>query len=330
MDAHDAPLPAPDKQARRAIVAHAAVERDGPLPARIGDEITRILGVVLRRISTEVEQLSYRQWQFRMPGKNRHARLQVAAGWLRIGLSMSRLPASIDSKSIANLLTGNARIKGGPRIIICPVRHERRLVIDLPLEILPWDDEAELESLLATAITSLGNALNKKPADAVRPTHRPLFCERLDAILEDDGWSVYRGEDDGLEVPLEVPGRHFTAAINLDDHGIHLRVPLFTEEFASASYPCRSATTLMLCLATSHLRMVKATGSRRRLGLEVSLPLAAVTAALLLHGCAALSVALQQLAAEAELLIADRRLAKLYLSNPGFPKATLAVSHSRR
>ena len=79
--------------------------------------------------------------------------------------------------------------------------------------------------------------------------------------------------------------------------------------------------TVLLWLMASHVRMVKATRSRRALALEVSILPPHTGAAALAHGCAALSAALQQLATEAKLLAAHDRLAKIYLLNLGLSTA---------
>jgi hypothetical protein len=68
--------------------------------------------------------------------------------------------------------------------------------------------------------------------------------------------------------------------------------------------------------------MVKPARSRRTLALEVSLPPGHCNTIGLGHACAALSVALQQFAAEAALLVADENLAQTYLSNLGFSTST--------
>ena len=67
--------------------------------------------------------------------------------------------------------------------------------------------------------------------------------------------------------------------------------------------------------------MVRPVRYRRMLSLEVRLSERCLSASGLKHGFAALSIAAQQLIAEARLLIDDERLAKVYLSNLGFKAA---------
>jgi hypothetical protein len=147
------------------------------------------------------------------------------------------------------------------------------------------------------------------------------LCAQLESIFEESDWPLRKVDDFNIEVPLEIPGSYYAADLSQDNIGLRLNVPIFTNEYATASSASRSAISVLLWAITSRVRMVKPVLCGKRLGLEVSLPSGLVMAASVAHGCAALAFTLQQFVNEAELLIADEHLAQLYLSNLGFQKA---------
>lgn len=321
MNTIDVPMVAADDNVRWATISNAGAGNNALMLDSINGDIAQRMGLILGRIATGVEEISYRQWQFCVPGTNRNAQLHLSARWLSIGLPMRVLPRPIDGKLIDSTLSRNARIKGSPRIIGSSAGHERRLVVDIPVDVLPWDSEPELDKLIAAEISAMSSALDKKLSHADNPRQARLSYEQLETIFEEAGWSIRKGEDDGLEVPLEVPGCYYIASLSQGNNITRLSVPIFVNELSSGSYASRNAITVLLWLITSHVRMVKPTSTRRALGLEVSLPAGLVKAASLAHACAALSATLQHFVAEAELLIADEYLAQIYLSNLDFQKA---------
>jgi hypothetical protein len=290
------------------------------MPALAGSERSAALGAILRRITTVLAEPSHGHWQFRMPGVRRAARVELSAEWLSISLSLRVLSKPMDCKLIGTMLSRNARIEGSPRII--GRRLRRQLVADIPVELLSWESESELETLVAATIASVGAALDASVQHPPVSPQAQLPREQLAAMFDEAEWPTRADEGDGLDVPLEVPGTYLAASVRHDGSSTRLSVPILVNELASAPYKCRSAVTVLLWLVASRVRMVKPTRSRRALGLEVSLPPGPVKAEALAHGCAALSAALQAFVTEAGLLAADECLAQTYLSNLGFQTPT--------
>jgi len=277
------------------------------------------IGAALGRLTTLLEERADGQWRFRLPGMRRSARAKLSAEWLCLSVSLRTLQKPMDVRLIGATLRRNARIDGSPRIIGFRERRRRELVVDIPTDLLPWQSESEIERMLAASISSLGAALNSKPAFAAMPRQAHLPREELEAIFDEAGWPTRYGEDDGLQVPLDVLGSYLTATVKHDGSSTALSVSILENQPSSVPDACRGAVAVLLWLVASRVRLVKPTRSKRALALDVTL--GAVTAAELAHGCAALSTALQQLVDEAKLLIANEHLAQVYLSNLGFETA---------
>lgn len=288
----------------------------------IGDDLSRSITGILQRLTTNIEEPSYRLWQFRIPGTKRNSQLRLTSRWFSISLPLRACPRVIDYKLIDNCFKHNSRLHGSPRIILSPVGSERRLVIELPIDLLPIDSEEDLEELIATEIASLRDANGKNHSPATSTTSAPqLSCSQLESVFEESDWPIRKVDDFNIEVPLEIPGHYYAANISQDSAGLRLSVPIFTNEYATASPTCRRAASVFLWAITSRVRMVKPVLAGKRLALEVSLPSGLIMAATVAHGCAALAVTLQQFVDEAELLIASEQLAQIFLSNFGFQKA---------
>jgi len=281
-----------------------------------------MLDAAIRSISTGYARPSHLQWAIRAAGMRRNVNVELSDRWLSVSLSLRLLRSPTSLKIIGTMLRRNARMDGCCRII-GPCRQDRRqIVTDMAVDLLPWDSEAELGLLLSRAITGLNAALStsrrhsKLPAPAAPPRGQAEAC------FVDAGWPSQPGAGECLEVPLEVPGNYFVANVDYDGASTRLCVPILPGEYGVASAASRSAVSVLLWMTASSIRMVKPVRSRRAPGLEVSLLPQHCNATGLGHACATLSVALQHCAAEAALLVADERLAQVYLSNLGFPTSS--------
>ncbi len=283
------------------------------------------LDAILRRTTTVLSDSTFDQWHIRLPGTRRRARLQLSTEWLNMSLPLRALDRSPDPELIGGMLDHNARIQSSARIIGSGLQRQRRLDVDVPADLLPWDSESELDTLIAALLESIATAMNAIGRPRAIPPQTPMPRGQLEEALDEAGWPAQAGEAESfegpLEVPLEVSGTYVAARISHDGRSTRLTVPMLVDELAGASYACRNGVIVLLWLIASRVRMVKATRSRRVLALEVSLLPGYAGAAALAHGCAALSAALQQVATEAKLLAADDRLAQIYLSNLGLSTA---------
>jgi hypothetical protein len=79
---------------------------------------------------------------------------------------------------------------------------------------------------------------------------------------------------------------------------------------------------VLLWVVACRIRLVKPVRKGSALGIEAALPLAHDPAAMAGHVCAALSFAAQQFLSEAQRLVADPALARIYLANMGFESAS--------
>ncbi len=291
------------------------------LPSPAGGGSLEQLGAVLRRITTVLAEPSYGQWDIRMPEMRRIARVELSAEWLRMSLPLRALTRSPDAELIGGMLDRNARIFSSPRIIGPGLQRQRQIVIDVAIDLFPWDSEAALETFTAGVIESIGAAVDAISRPSATPPPAELPREELVRAFDEAGWPVQSSKAERLEVPLEVPDTYLAARISHDSRSTRLTVPMLVDELAAAPRECRYAVIVLLWLMVSRVRMVKATRSRRALALEVSLLPGHTGAAALAHGCAALSATLQQLSTEAKLLAADDRLAQIYLANLGLNTA---------
>jgi len=287
-----------------------------------GDHLSRIVNGILQAQAARVEQTSYRQWQFRIPGTRLTSRLCLSSGWCSFSQPLRTVTGTIDRKLIENSLKQNARLNGSLRIIPSPAGRERQFVIEIAQDLLPLDCIPELEKLIANQIVSLGEVRGKNRPRATESLREPrLPHTQLESIFEESGWPLQKIDDCNIEVPLEIPGSYYAASISQSHSGLHLSVPILQNAFSSASAASRSAVCALLWSTASRVRMVKPVLARKRLGIEVSLPYELVMAASVAHGCAALAVTLQNFTNEAELLLANEQLAQLYLSFINFQEA---------
>ena len=255
----------------------------------------------------------------RTPGMRRITHVDLSAEWLSFSLSLRLLSMPMNLKVIGSMLNRNARIDGASRIIGQRQQGRRQIVADIPVDMVPWDCETDLDTLVAETNAGLGAALSPNLQHSESLSQAGLPREQIEAICDEAGWPAQPGEGERLEVPLEVPGHYFVANVDHDSPATRLSVPLLAGEIAAASPNCRSAATVLLWLTASRIRMVKPTRSRGALALEARLLPGHCNATGLAHACAALSVALKHCAAEAALLVADEELAQIYLKNLGLP-----------
>ncbi len=284
----------------------------------LGGGHSQVLDASVRRLSIERCAPSHARWTVRAPGMRRRVSVYLSAKWLCIGVPMRLLSTPINLKIIGSMLGRNARIDGSCRIIGNRQQGRRQIVADIPTDIVPWDCEADLDALIEATIAGLNAVLEQNLQHPNPPSQPELPREQIEAVFDLAGWPAQPGEGDNLEIPLEVPGNYLAAIVYQDSSSIRLAVPILAGQLAAAPHLCRQSVTVLLWLTSSHMRMVRATRSRRALALEVSLPSAQVDAVALAHVCAALSAALQQFVAEAGLLIADQHLARIYLANLQF------------
>lgn len=282
-----------------------------------GDNWER-LGRVLRRVTTVIAVPTYGRWKIHLPETRRTAQVELSTKWLSISLPLRALHRSLDPELIGGMLDRNARIPGSPRIIGLGLERQRQIVIDVAIDLLPWDSDAALEMFTVGVIESLGAAVDAvgRPSATFPPAELPR--EDLVEAFNEAGWPVQSSKAERLEVPLEVPGTYLAAQVSQDSSSTRLTVPLPVNKLASAPLNCRYAVIVLLWLVAGRVRMVKATRARRALVLEVALLPGHASAAAFAHACAALSAALQQFATEAELLATDEHLARMYLANLGF------------
>jgi len=306
---------------RRKPVTHSAAARRRKRSS-VASGHSGMLDAAIRRISTVLSASSHEHWAIRAPGMRRIANVGLSAEWLSISLPLRLLSMPISLKIIASMLSRNARIDGSSRIIGQRRLGRRQIVADIPVDLLPWDEEAELDLLLGSTIAGLNAALCPNVQHTESLSQAGLPREQIEAAFNEAGWPAQPGEGERPEIPLEVPGNYLVANVNHDSPSIRLSVPILAGELAAAPDKCRDAVSVLLWLTSSRIRMVKATRSRRALALEVSLLPGHCNAIGLAHACAAVSVALQQFVREAALLVADEELAQIYLSNLGFPMSS--------
>ena len=278
-----------------------------------------LLDESIRRTSIVLSAPSHQRWAIRTPGMRRITHVDMSAEWLSISLSLRLLSMPISIKIIGSMLNRNARIDGTSRIIGRRQPGRRQIVADIPVDMVPWDSETDLDMLVDKTNAGLVAALSPNLQHSESPSRAGLPREQIEAIFVEAGWPAQPGEGERLEVPLEVPGHYFVANVDHDSPSTRLSVPLLAGEIAAAPLNCRSAATVLLWLTASRIRMVKPTRSRGALALEACLLRGHCNATGLAHACAALSVALQRCAAEAALLVADEELARIYLKNLGLP-----------
>ena len=308
------------------VVVSQAPRRSVKRSAKVRGRLTSVdgghcgtLDAALRRVSTVISQSSHGQWAIRTPATRRIANIELSAEWLSASLSLRQLSRPISLKIIGETLCRNARINGSERIVGQCRPGGRQIVVDIPVELVPWDSDENLDTLLGRAIAGLDDTVSKTRAGGAPPVQVATPREQIEACFEEAGWPVQAGEGDSLEVPLEVPGSYFVGSVNHDSDLTRLRVPILPAEYGAASLDCRDAVSVLLWLTAGRIRMVRPLRSRRSLALEATLLPGHSNAIGLAHACAALSVVLQRSAAEAALLLADEALARIYLSNLGFP-----------
>ncbi len=311
----------PASQVPRPSVTRSAAAQRSHSQAAAGGR-SGMLDEALRRVSTMVSASSYEHWRIRTPGTRRIANIDLSSEWLSVSLPLRQLSSPISPRIIDSLMRRNARIDGNARIVGQRRPGRRQIVVDMPVELLPWEDAAGLDTILGLAISGLDAAVGPNPLCGTSPAQVGTPRERIEASFEEAGWPAQPGEGDGLEVPLEVPGSYFSAGVTHDYDATRLSVPILPNEYHAAAPECRGAVSVLIWLTASRIRMIKPVRSRRVLALEAALMPAHSNASGLAHGCAALSVALQRCAAEAALLLADEALARFYLSNFGLPTSS--------
>jgi len=311
-----------DDQTPRSPAASAAGARRPKRPS-FATGRCEILDAALRRLSTVQSAPQHGHWVIRTPGLLRIANVELSAGWLSISLPLRRLSRPISLEIIASLLSRNGRIDGGARIVGQRRQGGREIVADIPVEMLPWDDEAELLRLLGATVTGLDAALCTDLQCRESSAQAGLSREQVEASFDEAGWPAQPGAGESLEVPLDVPGSYFVAYVERGGPSVRLSVPILPVELGAASTTCRNAVAVLLWLTASRVRLVKPRRSRRALALEISNPPGHCNAIGLAHACAALSVTLRRCAAEAALLAASEELAQRYLSTLGLFQPTV-------
>lgn len=309
----------------------------------------RVLRAALERAAANVRAQSHDEWRFRLPGTRRSGHARLSTRWLSLRHDLRASQSSRSADAIADAaLRRNASIRGIARLVGPGPRHA--LTIDLPADVLPWDSTSGIEQIVSEALDDLRaaagarvaasrsrSALDAPTAPALQdsssacretaspvaslhapssdsPPNEALPQESLAALFEQASWPARSSEGEALDVPLDVPGHYVTASVGCTARAVRLRVPLLTGELASASAPSRAAVGLLIWRAASRIRLVKAARFAAGPTLEAALPRSLAEPAALVHACAALSLALGQLIGEAKALIADERLASLYLS----------------
>lgn len=271
------------------------------------------------------------EWEFRLDGSRRRARLLLGGGWLCLASRLRSAARDLDGKQVDAGLRRNAKLAGLPREIGAGAGRERHLVIDIPAELLPAHDPDEFGGLLAQLLASLAHALgiaDAAPADEGAQTAN-LTDEQLESVFALAAWPLRRIDQQRLAVPLEVAGEFFAAELEQTAAGLCLRVPLYADAYRAAAADCRRAFCALLWLTCNRARMVRAALAGRQPWIEVNLPSATIDAAAAAHGCAALAATLHRLAREAQLLLDDERLARLFLEVIGFTPARRAASPRR-
>lgn len=275
----------------------------------------------LRAAVTVLERAEFGRWRVRLPRTRSIADVALDGDWLTIAVPLRRLRAGMRYQRLSATLLQNARMSGCPRIIGDRLGPKRRLIAEVHQELLPWDCDDELEAVVAATFGCLRFGLGERRCTAHPQTAAPLSSVELAAALDEAGWPSRGADGDGIEVPMELAGDYVAASVGHARCSTRLRVALLEQELSSAEYDCRRAIAVLMWLVTERVRMVKPVRARRTLAFEAWLPPLPVSPAALGHACAALSVALQRFIAEAKLLAADERLARLYLAKLGFETA---------
>ncbi len=261
-------------------------------------------------------------WHVGIPDRRDVARVELDANWLTISVALRALRKPVSHKSIGAMLRQNARLRGCTRIVGQQLGQHRQLVADIPSDVLDQAGEDDIDAILASAFRCLGSALDGTADALALDTPETTPVALLEEALDQGGWPTLSTDGGGIEVPLEVPGDYAAARVEQDCGLTRLHLPVVEQELRSASRDSRHAVTLLLWLTASRVRMVKPLRRRQRLALDVALHPMSASAIALSHGCAALSIALQQFLGEARMLMADERLAQAYLSNLGLTEAT--------
>ncbi len=285
-----------------------------------GSSRMRHLDRALRAAVTVLERADIGRWRVRLPRTRCIAQVDLDDDWLTIAIPLRRLRANMSYQRLSATLLQNARMTGCPRIVGDGLGPKRKLIAEVHQDLLPWDCDDELAAIVTATFGCLRYGLGERRCKA-HPQTAALSAADLAAALEEAGWPSQPADGDGIEVPMELAGDYVAASIGHAGCSSRLRVPLLEQELASAEYDCRRAIAVLMWLVAERVRTVKPVRARRALALEAWLPPLPASPAALGHACAALSVALQRFIAEAKLLAADERLARLYLAKLGFETA---------
>lgn len=276
------------------------------------------IDTALRRAATVQADPCNGHWQFVLPATRRRASVWLDRDWLTFTVALpGRGP--MDLKRIGALLRRNARMAGCLRVVGTRLEPFRHLVCEIPTDLLPFDCDTDIDRLIAAVFEDLRVHLGDRRGALDSPPQTAPTADEISAMLEEAGWPARGG--DGVEIPLDVAGDYVAAAFDADAGPPRLVMPLLEHEMRSATRSGRQAVTVLMWLAASGVRMVRARRVRRSLSLEACLPPVPVSAAGLAHGCAALSVAAQRMLAESRLLLADERLATTYLTQLGLAES---------
>ena len=159
---------------RRKSASRSARARRQRLPSVAGVHCA-LLDASIRRISTVLSAPSHQRWAIRTPGMRRITHVDLSAEWLSISMSLRLLSMPINLEVIGSMLNRNARIDGTSRIIGQRQQGRRQIVADIPVEMVPWDCETDLDTLVAET--------NAGPIDR-RNTLAPVI-----SVATNPGWS---------------------------------------------------------------------------------------------------------------------------------------------
>jgi hypothetical protein len=257
--------------------------------------------------------------EFRIGARHGFAAACPTGEWLDFRVPTSAMRRGLSSRSIRTMLRRNAGIDGNVRItgnVTADESSRCEIAAEWPLDCLPLHHDAELERCIADSMAALESVLT-----GVSTRRRETAPAAPDAALLESfdgaGWPAQCTENGALEVVLDVPGNYIAASVRQLDASLELSVPLVTDARGKTSEPARQALALLVWLVASRFRLVRPTLTGRSVGFAAGLPYRLPGAALIGHVCAALSAALAECAAEARLLVADERLAAIYLRSAG-------------
>ena len=284
----------------------AAFQQDTPqLPAG--------LALAFAGMGCELRTSAGGDWVCLRPGQPGVIRVALSAHWL----SLYR-PARTGRGSVAeSLLRRNSRLEGPLRLV--PTPNGLRFLCEWPRDCLSpavgaTSAGSEPAGLLDILIDYLDAAPRPPAAEgAGGKRDLPRAGEHLVELCCQSGWPIIEGSG-APELSLEVPGEYHTAVVETQGQCACFRLSPLAREYPAAPAPGQAACLMLLGRVAAGLRLVRPALRGGLPVFEVCYPSELLTPDLVVHACAALSVAAQRTVEAGRELLADEALAQIYQS----------------